>query len=627
MSKRNVQLFFTLLLVLLIAPVTATAQSGVVKYLRWNVNLSIQPNSGITVEEIHEVSLVRGITTYRRVIPTARIEGISNIGVLQLVPGAGQRAYQQAGSQADYTFTVSEQNSSTVIDLFFPANQSAATTFVFRYFVVGALGFYETGDKLMWQPFGDDLPAAVDTSTTVVKLPGQFSESQVQRDFSGLDGVKSFFGEKDKATFVAANVPAGASAAVTVVFPHGVVQGAPPQWQTLADWTPTIRLGSVALGLLTALLSAVAVGGWWFLKVRGSSAKAHKAPNHLKTPPGALTPAVAGALLDGKVAPRHLAAGLVSLAGRGAMNVAFTEKQLTSFLPAEEKDDAPVFELYGLDQQKAETLLGQSLYGKIFGFAGGKKRELDRIRQILFMAVPELKGQIELDIVRANLFVDNLSAVRRQYLAFGGAAILLSVVLALLAAVLLSQFTYLAGCSFLGFVVGALTLMGLSYSVPKTTKEGAKQAAQWLAFKRYLSALGVKEAAKNKVRFAELLPYAVAFGLEKEFVAKFAAAAAPIPRWWGKPVEKSPNVGHTQAHAWVSAGYLSDAAAEKPGEEKKVIRRLADSMDAANGGSLADIKSELLLFLAAANEAFAKTPPIADNEAPLPLPQPPAAKE
>jgi hypothetical protein len=190
------------------------------------------------------------------------------------------------------------------------------------------------------------------------------------------------------------------------------------------------------------------------------------------------------------------------------------------------------------------------------------------------------------------------------------------VVLGLLVAVILVSFTYLVVCPFLSIVVGAVALIIAGYSAPIKTETGAKQAIRWEPFKRYLKDMGVKEAAKYRHRFAQLLPYAVAFGLEKEFVEKFAAANAPTPKWWGKPEERLPDISHGQAHAWVSSTDMAQPTASQPKpKEKGVIRRLSQSTEnAAPGTLLKHILPTFQAFLNTGHEIFSKAPPIDEEE-------------
>jgi hypothetical protein len=87
--------------------------------------------------------------------------------------------------------------------------------------------------------------------------------------------------------------------------------------------------------------------------------------------------------------------------------------------------------------------------------------------------------------------------------------------------------------------VGAAALVFASLYIlakvmPRKTYEGAETAAKWRAFKRYLDNLDDNRATEGASQlFEKYLPYAVAFGIERTWVAKFADAGAPPPEWYG----------------------------------------------------------------------------------------------
>ncbi|MDQ2682482.1 MAG: DUF2207 domain-containing protein, partial [Chloroflexota bacterium] len=84
----------------------------------------------------------------------------------------------------------------------------------------------------------------------------------------------------------------------------------------------------------------------------------------------------------------------------------------------------------------------------------------------------------------------------------------------------------------LALVFGALSM--LARAMPRKTYGGAETAAKWRAFKRYLTDLDQNRATEGATAlFDKYLPYAVAFGIERTWVQKFAEAGAPPPEWYG----------------------------------------------------------------------------------------------
>jgi hypothetical protein len=73
-------------------------------------------------------------------------------------------------------------------------------------------------------------------------------------------------------------------------------------------------------------------------------------------------------------------------------------------------------------------------------------------------------------------------------------------------------------------------------AMPAKTRKGAEEAAKWRAFYEYLRNLdsygGVEGAAE---RFDDYLPYAVAFGIDKEWIRQFTRSQTsyvPVPPWY-----------------------------------------------------------------------------------------------
>jgi hypothetical protein len=607
---------FSLLALFLLHSGSTAAQGGVVRWLRHDINLTLQQNSGLAVEEIHQVALVGNATTFQRAIPTDRLNSIANFRVIEIAANGIRRDYRQTDTPADYTFRLLPEPGRQMVELYFPANTASSTTFILQYFVDGAMRFYDAGDQLEWRPFGEAAPAPIDSATITVNLPDGLAKEQLAPSSQGFP-TETFIPEANKAIFRAAGLGSGDSVELFLSLPHGFIQGNPPPWQREADtlrfWSPILGWGSVILALLFLLLGLLAVYGWWYMRLRIPAPSSKKLLRHVKSPPNNLSPALAGVLLDGKATPRHLMAILLNLAAKGALHVYGYEQQA-------EDDSAKKpefkFDLYNVDQEKAAQPYEAMLYGKVFGYLGARKRELQEVRRTVYMTTPELKTQLELEIAKAGYLNENSKALHRQYAAFGGAGIIMSLMLGLVMVILLAKFSYLVIVPFISLAIVATVFGVIGFAAPKRTKAGQKEVVRWQAFKQYLSKLDAAGAAAVKDNFTGLLPYAVAFGLEKRFVEAFIAAGAPIPSWWSIPEEKVPDIHHEKAYAWVSNSFMEaePAAGPEKGRSKSVIRRLGT----AKGGnaSFKDIQPIFTAFLAAGFEVFSKTPLLSEDEAP-----------
>jgi hypothetical protein len=89
------------------------------------------------------------------------------------------------------------------------------------------------------------------------------------------------------------------------------------------------------------------------------------------------------------------------------------------------------------------------------------------------------------------------------------------------------------------FPFAVLTMLGMvlrwqSRHMPRRTEQGAEAAARWRAFRTYLTDIQKYENLEESTEtFDRYLSFAIAFGIEKSWVDKFAKARTPAPPWLG----------------------------------------------------------------------------------------------
>jgi hypothetical protein len=98
----------------------------------------------------------------------------------------------------------------------------------------------------------------------------------------------------------------------------------------------------------------------------------------------------------------------------------------------------------------------------------------------------------------------------------------------------LFRYTDLGIVPFVAVAVIGVVVMLVAKAMPKKSAKGAETAAKWRAFKRYLDDIEQYEQVGEATEiFNRYLPYAIAFGIERGFVTKFAAVGADAPEWFG----------------------------------------------------------------------------------------------
>jgi len=150
------------------------------------------------------------------------------------------------------------------------------------------------------------------------------------------------------------------------------------------------------------------------------------------------------------------------------------------------------------------------------------------------------------------------------------------------------------GLIFLPFLV--LAILGLilrwqSKHMPRRTEAGAEAAAKWMAFRRYLTDIQKYEKLEESTAiFDKYLPYAIAFGIEKSWVEKFARSRTPAPGWLGPGgtvvvINNGPLGGGQQRWPQSGGGGLFDWIEPTQGGSGGNSRNRGDS---GGGGGLQD---------------------------------------
>ncbi len=595
-------------LVTLLGWSSAQAQDKSLLWQRYDVNLSVQLNSDILVEEIQQIQFTSG--TFRfgyAAIPTDRLDRITDVSVSEIINGQ-ERPYTPRSSD-QYGFVTNTSGSDLEITWYFPPTQNSTHTYILRYRVVGGLRFYEGGDQVWWKAIPPDHNFPIRASTITVTLPGTFTKDQLEVASYGPPTTNRF-SERGQVVFEAQNIAADEELEVRVQFPHGVVQGTAAAWQASFDRRQTLGpVFSIAFGGLGVL---VLIGGpllvylLWYR--RGRDRPVGLVAEYLSEPPGDLPAAVAGVLVDEQADVKDIIAGIVDLARRGALTM--EEKKIEGFLGIGSGRDF-VFHLQ--DASKATRPYEQTLLRAVFG--GRDEQKLSELRQKFYTSIPTLQQQLYQEVVRAGYFPANPQSTRRKYSALGIAGLFVSGLVSFVLLTLFGGFTGWAFCPGAAAAVTAIGLIIVGGYMPRRTPSGAEESAKWNAFKRYLQQIE-KQADLQEVKdkFEQYLPYAVAFGIERQLIKQFAAVDAPAPAWWG-PIFIP--VGGPVRHGPIAAGgtLASPAPASGPGGppgglagEGSGAPSLA-SMSQGMGSSLASMSAGLGSMLSSAGSVLTSTPP------------------
>ncbi len=233
-------------------------------------------------------------------------------------------------------------------------------------------------------------------------------------------------------------------------------------------------------------------------------------------PPQGIRPGLMGTVIDEDAGLVDLSATIVDLAVRGHL----TMRQVESGSVFKRTD----WELAVARQPGADDLLPyeQTVWDGIFQF--GTPVRLSELRNHLKSWMTRAQGQMYTETVQRGWFRSSPQAVRGRFQAVGmlfiGAAVLGFFVLPKLAVAAIGLPV--------GLALAGVIVMFMGRRMASRTAAGSAVTAQSLGFKEYLVT-----AEANQIKFDEAadlfsryMPYAVVFGIAKQWAGKFAQVAA-----------------------------------------------------------------------------------------------------
>lgn len=417
-------------------------------------------------------------------------------------------------------------------------------TYVIRYEVFGAINWFDESNEwepsaeLYWNVVGDDWDTTIESSSFTITFPEVDSDGRVRmRVFAGEYGSREFV-QLNGVGKVDSRPPLDLRLQLTRNTAIGVLAKplAPYQGLTVVLSLPYdhikkpsgvnwIRLFVLPnLGFFIPLVTLLAM--WFFWNKFGRDP--HGGPVVVQyDPPDDLSPSEAGAMIDEQVDKRDIAAGIVSLAVKGYLDVEFGPEEGIVFkrrpvllIPKDSNADLTPFE---------DRLLRQLR-------KGGKTVTEDDLRKHVATDLPELSNRLYEALVRRGYYLRSPDSVRIAW-AFGGIAVV--VVLAFLS-VLVSPFKHVLP-SIVGGVLGAIIVTFFSIIMPRRTPMGAEAVKKVMGFEEFIRRAESQELDWRSKKdptsalFEKYLPYAIAFDLTKEWARAFQDVLTEPPSWYHHP--------------------------------------------------------------------------------------------
>lgn len=506
--------FAVLLIALfLVALPTASAQAKDVGIANMDVVLDVQQNGDVIVDETVTFRFEGNYHFVARDIPAQNTGGITDIEVRD---ANGNRLPKGDGPGTYNTF---KEGDTVYIQVNFDLTDTEAT-WTFHYRAKTVVMFWDEGDELRWYVLDDTNSIPIGALRVTVKLPGSIPPDQLSYAVQSGFGVQVDTSSPGPSTIVheaAGGVPAYTRFWTVTGFPKGVVKYVWTARRLAAFLTPKIGFVLPIAFLLGMLLI-------W--RRRGRDEPAAVYAKYVSEPPSDLPPGVAGALIDEKVDVKEVLATIVDLARRGYLEITEATKSkrstqtMTIFTRRKSLDDLRGF----------EALVAKAL----FDSKHPDQVTTEELKNRFYSHIPAIVDEIYSEVTNRKLFHQNPKKVRARWAGYG---VLTGVILGLITVALAMNDIGGWGWFMLGSILAVIIVFVFGPHMPQRTAKGAAEQKKWEAFRNYLKDLTrFQEMETAKETYEKYLPYAVAFGVEKEWTRRFEGLTVPSPEWYHPPV-------------------------------------------------------------------------------------------
>ena len=387
-------------------------------------------------------------------------------------------------------------------------------TYVISYKVSGALTYFSDHDELYWNVTGNEWQVPITDTTASVAWPQEVKKEDIKTVcYTGVSGSRenlcstelpSWDDRPKMVTKTNNTLLSGEGLSVVVSFPKNIVAVLEPK-EFVSFWNTFIgKLVGLVIGLLAfiwyLILPFYIIYRWMRYgrdpkEMVGVTTAWYEPP---KTPDNKrfLTPGEVGTLGDETVDLKDISATIVDLARRG-------------YIKIEERAKRDFFLVRrSLDEGGSNKLLPfeRLLIDKFFK----TKNEIRLKNEHLFEEVEKVKNSLYEQIVENKFFPKNPQTIRTKYYILAGVAL----------------FTANFGLAIVSFIFGRV--------MPRKTVDGVNAKNVAFSLRNFLTSQErqLKFQADKQLMFEKLLPYAVAFGVEKIWAKRFKDLNIKQPDWY-----------------------------------------------------------------------------------------------
>lgn len=396
---------------------------------------------------------------------------------------------------------------------------SGQVHYTIEYEINRVINSYDDHDEFYWNVTGNDWPVDIEKSSVNITWP-EGAEMFDNSCFVGAYGANS----EDCSTEVKGNtVNFSANEILSPGDGFTVVSGINPGViNKYSFWTSFWWFISDNWGFLIPFVVLIFLLKNYFQKGRDPKGRETIVPEF--APPENLRPALMGTIYDEKVDTHDISAVIIDMAVKG-------------FIKIKELEGKKILGIGGgkdyqfTDTKKPRNNLANYEKKIMTGlFEDGSPVKLSELRNKFYRHVKDIKKDLYETVQKDGYFEENPESVRNKYLAIG--------VIVFVLGFFIPQFLMIFTGSFFSmlfaFTVSGIMIIIFAFLMPKRTKRGVEVTRQIKGFKLYMHTAEryrQKFNEDNKI-FEKFLPYAMMFGIVKEWAKKFEKMQIDRPDWY-----------------------------------------------------------------------------------------------
>ena len=480
-----------------------------------DVEISVNSDSTFDVVEKQTYNLSGSFGYFYRDIELKDLDHISNVEVFD----------SNGDKLSNYT---KEYNGNRLhIQWDFPRRNydNELKSWTVRYKVHGGLGFFDKYDELYWNAIFQDRDVSVKEAKISVSLPDGIKKEDISaRIFIGKMGSKNAtynYTIDNLVSFSGSNISPREYLTIVVSWPKGFIE------KPLLYRNQLINLIILFVAILFPIIVFIkAFRKWWKY---GKDPKVRKTVIAHYRPPNGLSPAVLEVLIKQTPEVKGILATVVNLAVRGYIRIVEKENKILFFTTKEY-----VFEKLKseVDLRPFEQKIMRSL------FKGKNTVSSTELKNKFYKEINDIKKAIYKEVAETDLFNGNIEEIRSKSSRIYFIGLISSVVIFFI----FMMIVLLLGLSFyipqglillVGSVVSCVIGLVFSYQMPVLTPQGLESKWKALGFMTYLhTAERFRIGAETLETFSEFLPYAMIFGVEKQWAQRFSNFSYQDQGWY-----------------------------------------------------------------------------------------------